>query len=173
MTLPNLPFHQRAAGFAVLVVLAVVYISSTASDETHLAKSPLRPPTNAHQAAYIHAVTSGFRILHFTPEGVATIILHTREIHPARAAFLVKAYAFMRKAWADDACRPIQSITVIPYAFVNLETADARLEPFAELTLTREAAEQIDWSLGFPDTDRFLRDLARHGHIRVNKNTDP
>ena len=54
----NFKLWQRAAAFGILCIVAILYLASTASDATHLAKATLRTPNNDAEAAYVHALTT-------------------------------------------------------------------------------------------------------------------
>ncbi len=164
---------HRAALLGLLCVGAIVYIASTARDETHLAKSALRTPRNETEAAYFHAVTSGLRILGFTPDEPGTIVIQSQSIYQARSAFLLMAYTFLQKVYNDPACDTIKTIRIYPYAYLSREDGSQTLGPFAELVLPREGADEIDWTPEFPDLIRFRHTLVRHGSLKLDPRSLP
>lgn len=169
----DIKIWQRAVGLGILCIAAVFYLASTASDETHLAKSPLYSPRNDFEVAHLHAITSGFRILGFTPEEGGVLTILSQAIYPARAAFLLKAYTFLKKVYTDPKCDRLQTIKLYPYAHFDREDGTQGLGGFAELVLTKSGAEEIDWSEEFPDLSPFKQALLKHGLLRFDGATVP
>jgi len=169
----DIKIWQRAVVFGVLCIAAVFYLASTASDETHLEKSPLRALVNDYEAAYLHAITSGFRILGFKPEEDGVLTIQSKAVYPARAAFLLKAYTFLKKVYADPRCDRVRTIKLYPYAYFDREDGTQGLGPFAGLVLTRSGAEEIDWSEEFPDLSPFKQALLKHGTLQFDRASVP
>ncbi len=169
----NLPNWQRACVFAVFCIVAVVWLGLSASDETHLAKSPLRVPTNPVEAAYLHAITSGFNLLGFKPDSTGVISVQSQAIYHARAGFLLMSYSFLRKVYTDPACERIQGIRIYPHAYVTREDGRQALGPFAELALMKKDVEGMDWTAIYPDLDQFQRALVARNAIKYDLRSVP
>ena len=169
----NLPIWQRACVFGALCVLAVIYVSLSASDETRLGKAPLRTATNPVEAAYLHAITSGFNLLGFKPDSVGVIHVQSRAIYHARAGFLLMSYSFLRKVFTDPACDRIQGVKIYPHAYMIREDGRQVLGPFAELVLMKKDTEGIDWTAIYPDLDEFQRALIARDAVRYDLGSVP
>ena len=164
---------QRSAILIALCIAAIAYLATTLQDETVFKKTGLNAPGNTLQAAFNNAVKTGIGVVAFKPSLDGRPLIQSRTHNHIRAAFVLKAYAFLRKLWTAPLCSPLRMVKLVSHFTTRQPDSGITLKPCAELTITREQAKQVDWSSDFSKLGRFKVSIAEQATLHFDPASVP